>query len=702
MAAAPAPAAGPAGGDAALAEAARANPMALVHALRGADAATAKAANATLVVLLEGDEDAPAKPDVVVALLEGGAVAALLSLLQPAAAEAARAAVVEAAIILGRLTYLSGAAATAVHAEGGLPALLAVAEQGSTLAAEHAASVLKNCLLQDATAAACGSDANFVRRLVTLLQSATGDVLDSICECLDGVCVHNAAARTTFWSADGIPIAVAVVHRALQLSWPGVCFAALKLLYTFCVRGLASEEMSIGLRDAGAYTACVQLLAAATGSSCTWTAAEAMQVAEWAACLLMNARDQPELSAHIRQLLTGMPGALAGLAMAVFGLTEVPNDFSAQLDGLEKLRKDAAIKSSPELWLLDSHFAACVVLRGRNADRGRNAEDEDELAEMADAFAADWSTPQCLLALAHPLPHQQLPASASLAMLAGDGARFRGLLASSRRLETLTAALVDVAAQTAQGCGPEYYRRVLHRAVQAAAVAAGLTAVAAAAANADDAAGGAGPPAKRARYIVSALTADDVNVQRRDSTVLLIDERPFYVNGGILEKKSAVLAQALQDGTTLDPVPLPLPAGVPVDMHYELFHAAVEHCYTGSVRAVAAAALLPLWCLGDHLQMDDLRAWCIERLAPLLRRDLALLDATWTTALTRPCDALCDACAAAWLGAGAAAQDDAAFLPLLARLHAACPADAPLAAQLARVLRAGLLAADAPTAASGA
>jgi hypothetical protein len=699
--AAPAPDAGlPAAGDAALADAARANPMALVHALRGADAAAAEATKATLAKLLGGAADAPANPDVVAALLDGGAVAALLGLLAPAEAAAGAAVVDVAAAILVRLTYMSSAAATAVHAGGGLPVLLAVAEQASTRAAGHAAGVLHNCFKEEAISTACGSDADFVRRLVTLLQKqpATAAVLESICKGLAHMCVHSAASHTTFWAANGIPLVVAVVHRALQLSWPAVCVDALRLLYKFRPRGGATEELVIGLRDAGAYTACVQLLAAATGRSCTWTSAKALLVAVWAASLLMVAYREPELSAHIRQLLISMPGAFAGLAMAVFGMTEVPAEFNIPFHGLKKLCEDDVMTSSPELWLLDSHFATCFILRARTADV------QDELAALARAFAAYWNKPQCLLALAHPLPHQQLPAAASLAMLAGDGAHFRGLLVSSGRVETLTAALVDVAVQSFQdtkpkGYGQQYHRCVLHRALKAAAAAAGLTAVAAAA---DVAAGGDGPPALRMRFSVSALSADDVNVQRRDSTVLLLSERPFYVVGAILEKKSAVLSQALQDASTLDPVTLPMSVGVPADMHYELFHAAVEHCYTGTVRVIADAALLPLWCLGDHLQMDDLRAWCIQRLAPLLRRDMALLEAAWTTALTRPCDALCDACAAAWLGADEEAEDDAALLQLLARLHAACPADAPLAAQLARVLRAGLLAADAPAAAAGA
>ncbi len=196
-------------------------------------------------------------------------------------------------------------------------------------------------------------------------------------------------------------------------------------------------------------------------------------------------------------------------------------------------------------------------------------------------------------------------------------------------------------------------------------------------------------------------------MRRRDSTVLLIGGEPFYAHGAMLEMQSTVLADALRDAETLDPIALPLPAGVPADMHYSLFRAAVEHAYTGGIAAdVSADELLPLFCLADHLQMDSLCMWCVERMAPLLARDARMLEAVWGAALARSCDALCDACATAWLVASAAKEDadDTSLLDVLARMHAACGADAPLSAQLARVLRAALLAriaAEEPAAAGG-
>jgi hypothetical protein len=193
--------------------------------------------------------------------------------------------------------------------------------------------------------------------------------------------------------------------------------------------------------------------------------------------------------------------------------------------------------------------------------------------------------------------------------------------------------------------------------------------------------------AKRQR---TTLVAADVNVQRRDSTVFLIGGQPFYAVGAVIEKKSSVLADALRNAATLDPIALPLPSGVAADERYATFRAAVEHAYTGGVADAAAASLLPLWCLGDHLQMDELCAWCIERIAPCLAADAALLEAAWAAALARPCDSLCDACARAWLRLNAANEEYDAVLQLLLRMQAGCGAGAAPAAQLVRVLRAAL------------
>jgi len=186
-------------------------------------------------------------------------------------------------------------------------------------------------------------------------------------------------------------------------------------------------------------------------------------------------------------------------------------------------------------------------------------------------------------------------------------------------------------------------------------------------------------------------------VQRRDSTVLLIAGRPFYVNGALIEAKSAVLADALSSATTLDPVAIALPNEVPEEQQYALFHAAVEHAYTGASAAsqIAPESLLPLWCLGDHLQLEELCAWCVERLVPVLAKDSALLERAWTTALARPSDALGDACATAWLLLEKSVPNwgEITAILLLKRVHESCAAEKLVAAQLARVLRKALLAA---------
>jgi hypothetical protein len=88
-------------------------------------------------------------------------------------------------------------------------------------------------------------------------------------------------------------------------------------------------------------------------------------------------------------------------------------------------------------------------------------------------------------------------------------------------------------------------------------------------------------------------------------------------------------------------------------------------------------------------------------MAPLLVPDAHMLETVWAAALARSCDAVCDVCATAWLVAAAANDnaDDTTLLDMLARLHAACGQAAPLSTQLARVLRASLLARDAGAAA---
>jgi len=203
------------------------------------------------------------------------------------------------------------------------------------------------------------------------------------------------------------------------------------------------------------------------------------------------------------------------------------------------------------------------------------------------------------------------------------------------------------------------------------------------------------PVAKRARTTSAAtLRASDVNVQRRDSTVLLIAGRPFYAIGALIETKSVVLADALSSAETLDPIAIALPNEVPEEQQYALFHAAVELAYTGTIASdVTAESLLPLWCLGDHLQMNELCAWCVERLTPALADNAALLERAWTAALARPSDALGDACATAWLSYHQPKPvSDRTAMDLLKRVHDGCAAKELVAAQLVRVMRKALLA----------
>jgi hypothetical protein len=160
-----------------------------------------------------------------------------------------------------------------------------------------------------------------------------------------------------------------------------------------------------------------------------------------------------------------------------------------------------------------------------------------------------------------------------------------------------------------------------------------------------------------------------------------------------MERKSPFLKDLLKNvKTPLNPaIPLAPSAGVPAGQHFAIFHAAVEHAYTGTVAGLDDASLLPLWCLGDHLQMDELRGWCAEQMLPLMRKDAAMLEAVWAAALARQCDTLCEECASAWLvSVSAASASDTAPLELLARVQAGCAAGVSLTAQAASVLREAL------------
>jgi hypothetical protein len=273
-----------------------------------------------------------------------------------------------------------------------------------------------------------------------------------------------------------------------------------------------------------------------------------------------------------------------------------------------------------DAWLADSHFATCAFPFGRDRNESN--------AEAVAALVAQLTTADSLRALARPLQHEVLPAAASLAMLTcerGDsGARTRALLADGARLDMLLAGLLAASAphfvQAPQACSARWQIRALRASLKMAACAANLVIApsdtqspepsradepgvpAAAAAAADNKRRRLSEsPVSRGGCGVTLFTAADVNVPRRDSTVLLVAGRPFHAFGMLLEKASGVLADALRDAPpTLGPVPVPLPVGVPESAHYALFTAAVEHAYTGDIGALDDASLLPLWCVGDH------------------------------------------------------------------------------------------------------
>jgi hypothetical protein len=400
------------------------------------------------------------------------------------------------------------------------------------------------------------------------------------------------------------------------------------------------------------------------------------------------------LRQYIYHLIFTCPGALSGVVVAVgHACSESHENADALVGFLDALR--GMTPGSAAFLLVDTQFAAFA-----NFDHLRNSLKHPAYKRLRRTLIAAWKTPDCLRVLARPLKHQKLAAAVSLACLSDAGKEFRRVLAADDHLQLLSQALVvsagsarlDTGIPDLAGDFQAWQEGALRQSVEWLSA---FIEPKNAAADGDDAAA-AGPMAKRARTLNAAtLCASDVNVQRRDSTVLLIAGRPFYVVGPLIETKSVVLADALSGTTTLDPVAIALPNEVPEEQQYALFHAAVEHTYTGTVASdLDAESLLPLWCLGDHLQLDGLCVWCAERLVPVLAKNAALLERAWTAALTRPSDALGDACATAWLLLERTISlDDITSMLLLKRVHESCAAEELVAAQLARVLRKALLAA---------
>jgi hypothetical protein len=696
---------------------------ALVHTLCSGDAAAQLAAAKTVSDLAEGlevrEEEYARFCD---ALVELGAIPALLQLLSSCSPEDERA--LASAKALEWLAFSSSPALTLLAA-GGIALLLGIVhmdvrcERAATL---PVTSVLRMCMREAAVRDACAADAELNRILVEILGKKGLDVnvVYNLCEGLGDYVKHGRAARDALRSAHCLPALAALMSDPHEKHWRKLI--GVVLTYLQRADGGTAEAAHAALYDEGIYAACTAVLGAATSSAKPLRTSEA-RTFNIVAKILRHAFDESEvLRPALRQYLLVQPGTLAGVAHAARICKDADGSRERLVSFLRRLQEDEVLKAVPGLWLLDAHYAACAVTQLRGGDM-----------TLARRFVSQWRTASCLCALANPLPLQALPAAVSLACLATWDACFRKLLASRTRLETLCDALVAAANRrsieaVAEGGSAEddsdsdgasledessdakaaptdmsqrpslwWQLRVFRQAIKSAVEGAQLSAAPVAAAPEASPDDDDEPSAKRQRASCCGVTlsAADVNVRRRDSTVLLIGGEPFYAHGAVLEAHSAVLADGLRDAETLDPIALPLPTGVPAKLHYRLFRAAVEHAYTGGIATdMSAEELLPLFCLADHLQMDSLCAWCVERMAPLLVPAACMLETVWAAALARSCDALCDACATAWLVAASTNEDakDTTLLDVLARMHDACGKNASLSTQLARVLRAALLA----------
>jgi hypothetical protein len=659
----------------------------LVQALRCADTAHAAARKVVSLAACPTTK-VPQRPRTCIALVETGAVDALLQLL-PSGVTASAAAHPLTAV--QSLAASCQAARLAAHAAGGLAVLLRLVHAGVH---ERAAADVVNCVLSEEAACAT-ADAALVGQLLLLLQNEalSTSVAVALLRATRSVTQQHAANRKLFWDAGGVPVLMSLLLRhdvhALPPGGPSRSIAsAACTVFVFLQLPIGGVDNSMALYDAGLLEAVMPLLRAPPGvDSALW---EPHDNCHAPSCVIATAYNSPaKLQPHIRYFMANTPGALAGVALSALA-AQIEAGRTLLVQFLGQLLTDKATDDDSASWLLDTHFVVSALLELRSLDVAGAA----GVAHRAVCarFITSWSTAGALRALAHPLAQHRLAAAASLALLSGDGDHFRAMLAGASRLETLLTAF----AACDNGSAPAQWtcnwkRRALHKAIKTAVAVAGLTAVVEPSAAGADLADAEPPPAKRQRSSGPVLRAEDVNVRRRDSTVLHIAGQPFYVDGRWIESKSVVLADALRDTTTLDPIPLPLPRGVPADQHYAIFRAAVEHAYTGTVDGLDHASLLPLWCLGDHLQMDELRAWCVEQMLSLMRKDGDMLEAVWAAALARPCDALCDACVSAWLvSVAAASASDTAPLELLARVQAGCAAGVSLTVQAASVLRKAL------------
>ena len=659
---------------------------ALVAALRSGDSDAQVKAARDIRLLATGvgysEPPRPAIPRTTAALVAAGVGAALLPLIDRASEVG-----ISAASALRVFVYHSGAERRAVVDNLGADKLLQLLHESQIKHhRNHLAHILWQLTFCNEWMESLSPDCDLVSRIFSLpfLSTANAFATDRALATAFRLLEHHPSFRRAL-----VPARTSLLAELLKPLKGGedsisLTETACSLLHMLQKQG---DFDALAFDEARVHVSCVQLLGHTLRKGAGM--ARVPDYVEATRVLAASFDKSAALRKRIHTLIFACPGALSGVVLGVGdACIQVCDDAHKLVAFLDSLRR--LTRGSPESFLVDTQFAAYAVIFYASEVR------HPAYVRLYRALMAAWKMPDCLRALAQALDHQKLPVAVTLASLCEE-AEFRRVLAADDHLEVLAQELVGLACSPRLGTAPvgDFQASREDNLRQSVAWLVASLRLDDGAADGDDAVA-AEPAAKRARTLGAAATlrASDVNVQRRDSTILLITGRPFYVVGPLIETKSSVLADALSSATTLDPVAIQLPNEVPEEQQYGLFHVAIEHAYTGTIASdVAAEFLLPLWCLGDHLQMDELCAWCAERLVPVLAKDAALLERAWTTALLRPSDALGDACATAWLllELSITCTDDISSTLVLKGVHECCAVKELVAAQLARVMRKALL-----------
>jgi hypothetical protein len=277
----------------------------LAQALAGADAAEAEAAATQVRGLAAGERGR----SVCEALVSAGVIAPLLRAEPPGAG-------LWRLRTLAELTGVCPAARRAVHAAGGVTALLHRMQDmhdggAHARTARTAARVVCNCVVEATVRDACGADAAFHALLLPLLRdgrlqaAAVATLLDTVFVLAE----HGDAARTML-AAGWLPVLAALLvrHDGNDANCQSIC-ATLTWLAD------VSDPPYAALHDAGVYAAALPLLGVTSArSGRPWRVGTALMAA---VALLGTAFVlSPPLRPRLRHLLLSQPGALAGVALA--------------------------------------------------------------------------------------------------------------------------------------------------------------------------------------------------------------------------------------------------------------------------------------------------------------------------------------------------------------------------------------------------